>query len=159
MHGTIYQITTVPVEIDDYISEYDFYEHWFVGSIADYVAGDLNRGYELSCFRKSLENIGVATFTDDESFTILPNGKTTWFQGQHKGFIAAAKKASELRLEEFSSVGDNDMLVFEIQSSFCDEFGPYVSSEEFDTIPLDKFIRNCKPGEKYYIGGVLDYHW
>jgi len=156
MHSRIYQITTAPVEADEYISDCDFCEHWFTRSFADFVDGGIDRSYELTCLRESLEDSGVAVFHDGDSFIILPDGKTAWFRNRHRSFIEAVKKAAAISLEAFMDSG-LDTLIIEIKSSFCDEYGPYVSSEEFDTIPLDEFIRECKSGERYYIGGILDY--
>ena len=161
MHSRIYQITTAPITPEEYLTDNDFYEHWFIGSIADYVDDDINREYELSCFRESLEESKVAVFSSDDSFTILPDGKEAYFNGAYRSFMEVIKKATAVSLAEFSGTCDNDCasLTYKIKSSFCEEFGPYVSSDEFDTIPLDEFIRDAVPGERYYIGGILDYHW
>ena len=159
MHSRIYQITTEPVPADEHLSESYFCEHWFVGSIADYVAGGLNHGLEIDCFKESLVKSRVAFFHSDDCFSILPRGKETYFRHTFADFSDAVKKAASVSLEDFAGNGECSSLVYRIKNSFCDKFGPYVSSDEFDTIPLDEFIRDAEPGKRYYIGGILDYHW
>ena len=161
MYSRIYQITTAPVTPEEYLSDNDFCEHWFTGSIADYVDDGIDRSYELGCFRESLEKSKVAIFADDGSFMILPGGKEAYFSGAYKNFAETVKKAAKVSLAEFSGACPNDCasLAYLIKNSFCEKFGPYVSSDEFDTIPLDEFIRDAAVGETYHIGGILDYHW
>lgn len=159
MHSRIYQITTDPVPADEYLSEGYFYEHWFVGSIADYVAGGLKRESEIDSFKELLVKRTVAVFHGDDCFSILPHGKEAYFRYAYADFNDAVKKAASISLEDFAGNGECSSLVYRIKNSFCDKFGPYVSSDEFDTIPLDDFIRDAELGKRYYIGGILDYHW
>lgn len=159
MHSRIYQITTAPVTTGEYLSEGFFDEHWFVGSIADYVGGGLNREEELDSLKESLTRTKVAVFHSDECFTVLPDGKKTYFKNAFAKFSEAVKKAALATLEDFAGNGECSSLVWRIKNCYCEEFGYYVSSDEFDTIPFDEFIRNAEPGERYYIGGVLDYHF
>lgn len=159
MHSRIYQITTSPVLADEYLAECDFYEHWFVGSIADSVSGGLNRDEELRAFREFLEKDKAAVFCGDDSFTIPQGGKEIYFKDAFTRFSEAIKKVAVMSLEDFADSGEFSDQVRQIRNSYCENFGYYVSSEEFDTIPLDEFIRYTKPGTTYYIGGILDYHW
>ena len=159
MHSRIFQITTEYVQKEEYISESDFWEHWFVGNIADYVSDDVDRAEEILNLRQYFESMKVAEFSEDNSFKLLTDGKVKYFKTEFKRFSESVKKAADVNLEEFASGAKCEDLVFNIKSSYCDKFGWYVSSEEFGTIPMDEFIRSAEPGKRYYIGGVLDYHW
>lgn len=35
----------------------------------------------------------------------------------------------------------------------------YVWLDDDNIMPLDEFIRNAEVGTRYYIGGVVDYHY
>lgn len=62
-------------------------------------------------------------------------------------------------LPEFSSGGELEGLMYRMKTAYCEKFDFYVSSDEFDTIPLDEFIRYAEIGRRYYIGGTIDYHF
>lgn len=90
MHSRIYQITTDPVQQEDYITESDFCEHWFIGSIADYVDDDVDRAKDIEWLRERLEN--VAHFDLEDTFEILPGGKEVFFANAFKSFIESRDK-------------------------------------------------------------------
>lgn len=158
MNNIIYQITTSPIKSDEYLSENDFCEHWFVGSIADYVNDNEYRDDEIKCLRESFVKNQVAVFNEDDSFTILPEGKENYFETAFKKCMETIKTASLMTLGEFVDKEKSFMLIFDIKNNYCNKFNDYVSSNEFDTIPLDEFIRQAVPGTQYYIGGILSYH-
>ena len=157
MHKRIYQITTSPVEAGEYISVSNFDSLGFLESVADYISDDIDRTYELGNLRESLEKSGAAAFDDDGSFLILPSGKEAWFRERYKEFNEVARQAVTVSLEEFVRGGHCASLIEMFKIYYCDEYGAYVSSDEFSTMPLDEFIRDCEPGERYYIGGILEY--
>ena len=156
MHSRIYQITSTPIEEADYISESDFYEHWFTNSIADYVDGDTDRAADIQCLRARLSDIA---FIDvDDSFVILPRGKEIYFTKAYEAFLTARNEIMNMSLTEFAGDGFSESM-HRMQNAFCDEFSFYVSSDEFRTIPFDEFIRYAEIGTRYYIGATLDYHF
>ena len=159
MHSRIFQITTSPIPESDYLSDDYYWDHWFVGSIADYVSGDNDREEDITHLRDRLQDLKTAIFNKDNSFLISPNGKNEYFKSAYSKFIEAVKKASDISLETFSSGVECGPLLYDIKTNYCDKFYWYVCTEDFDTIPLDEFMRSVEPGEKYYIGGVLDYHY
>ena len=63
-----------------------------------------------------------------------------------------------MELSKFVSISELSMLVFNIKNTYCDEYGIYVSSDAFGTIPLDEFIRSAEIGKRYFVGATLDYH-
>jgi hypothetical protein len=156
VHSRIYQIATDPVKKEDYISEHDFFDHWFTDSIADYVSGEVNRAADIKWFRDRLA--GIAAFDTLDSFVIVPGGREAYFTRAYESFVAAREKTVKLGLAEFASNGEFDGLMHQMRNAFCGKYEFYVSSDEFDTIPLDDFIRKAEIGRRYYIGGTLDYH-
>lgn len=161
MHNRIYQITTSPVQPDEYLSECEFIDSSFVGSIAEFVEGGLNRVQEITMFKDLLITNLLAEFDDEScSFVIPQHGKEHLLKIQHSLFKQALRKLETLGEDDFLHQPDrvSDM-IYELKSSFCNKLGDYVSSDEFDTMPFDKFVRIADAGTRYYIGGILDYRW
>lgn len=158
MHNRVYQITTEPVPEDERLSECFFYEHWFLDSIADFVSDELNRDYELECFKDALEQNKIAVFHSPDSFSILPGGKERHFAYAYEQFHKAVVEAATMSLDDFINDERCGELVYTIKSRHCDHLAAYVYSEKLDMVPLDTFIRLATVGEHYYIGGVIDYH-
>lgn len=157
MHDRIFQITAEPIPEDNYITEVDFWDHWFVGAVADYVSNDADREEEIELLRKTLEKTQIAAFKEDDSFILLPNAKKTYFRDAYIRFIRAVGAVISATLEEFMAKEISDKM-FAINQSFSDKFGKYVSSDEFGTVTFDEFMRKAEIGKRYYIGGVVDYH-
>ena len=158
MYNTIYQITTEFLPDDDYLSDYDFYNHWFIDKIADHISNFTNRDDEINNLREWLEEQKDILFVDGNSFKVLPSGKEIYFRDAFKRFSEAVKKTADMDLEKFIKDPGCTALVDQIYNNFNDQFGPYVSSDEFDTISFDKFIRSADIGTRYYINGVVNYH-
>ena len=157
----IYQITTKPLSVDEFITEHDFIDDTvFIENISDGVSDkDIDRNEEIRYFREWLTEKEVALFNDDDSFFIMPGGKEKYFETAYTKFLEAVKKATDITFKEFAGGTDCAELVRQISVNFCEKFGPYVSSDEFNTIPFDKFIREAEIGKRYYINGILHYHW
>lgn len=106
MPNNIFQISTSPVKQEDYLAEGDFFEHWFIGCVADYVLNAYNRSEEIQNFRHFLVSHKAARFYEKNSiirFTILPGGKEAYFAEKYKAFAAARDRTKEMGLQEFSS--------------------------------------------------------
>jgi len=157
----IYQITTKPLSVEEYITEHEFIDDTvFIGNISDGVSGrDIDRNEEIQNFREWLTEKEVALFNDDDSFFIMLGGKEKYFETAYIRFLEAVKKAVNITHKEFAGGTDCAELVRQISVNFCEKFSPYISSDEFCTIPLDKFIREAEIGKRYYINGILHYHW
>jgi len=159
-HSRIFQITTEPVLPEDLITENDFYEHWFLQSVADYVSDESDRPADIEWLRERL--INAADFDTDDSFSILPNGKEAYFSKAYEAFVYFRQKTMELGLSEFSSGEGFTTLVYTMGQTCNEEFGLYVvqgDSDDFEVVTLDEFIRFAEIGCRYYIGAILDYHY
>ena len=60
MFNAIYQVSLDPIPSDEYISESDFWDSWFLGRVAEYVDGDVDRNKEIDLLKSSLENAGFS---------------------------------------------------------------------------------------------------
>ena len=159
-HSRIYQITSEPVAPGKLITEDDFCEHWFLGSVADYVNDDVNRLDDCKWLSKRLENVVI--FDAPDSFAVLSGGKEIYFAKAYKEFVAARQKTMALGLAEFSSGQGFSELVSIMSDAYNEEFGFYVAkgdSDEFEIVTMDEFVRFAEIGCRYYISGILDYHY
>lgn len=161
MHCTIYQIMSAPVLEDDYISECDFYDHWFTKSIADYISEDVNRDVLIASFREWLEKLGSCKFNEENaSFTLYAGFHESYFKHKYEKFKKEIASFEKITFQEFcydhARIGS---LLYNIKSAFSASFEDYVSSDEFEPVTMDEFIRTAEIGTPYFIGGVLDYHY
>jgi hypothetical protein len=102
---------------------------------------------------------GVAGFTETDAFIILPGGKERYFADAYSKFAYARNKTLTLGLTEFADGDEYAATVQIMKDSFCEKYGFYVSSDDFDVIEFDNFIRHAETGKKYYIGGTVGYHF
>ena len=159
MNSRIFQIETNPIPKKDYIAECNFDDHWFLDTIADYVADYNDRDQNIEWLRSFLEKKKAAAFDDSSnSFVILPNGKQAYFLHAYEDFVQARDKTQGMSIAEFSSeISKFSTLLWKMNDAYCTKYGLYVSSEEFALIPFDEFIRQAEIGTHYHIGGVLSY--
>lgn len=159
MHHTIFQIMSTPISKADYISECNFYDHWFTKSIADYVSDDVNRDVLIASFRKWLENFGSCKFDEKSaSLTLYAGFHESYFKYKYKRFKKEIASFEKITLQEFCHDHYRiDSLLSNLQSAFSESFEDYVSSDEFEPITMDEFLRTAEIGTPYFIGGVLDY--
>lgn len=155
----IYQITTRPLPIDEFIMVNDFIDHWIFGTISDSVNNNIDRNEEIQRFREWLEKLQAADFNNKgDVFVIPPGGKETYFMRAFSNFKETIKKAADITFEDFVGISDCFLLIYQMNNSYCDKNGTYVSSDEFGTIPFDEFMRDAETGKKYYINGIVYYH-
>jgi hypothetical protein len=89
----------------------------------------------------------------------LQGGKERYFAYAYKKFMEAVQKGANIKLEEFAGISECSEIVYQISNHFCEKFDYYVSSDDEEMMPFDKFIREAEIGKRYYISGVLIYHW
>jgi len=156
-HSRIYQISTKPILEEDYLLADDFINHWFTNTIADYVDDDTDRGADIRSLKEKLGD--SAKFESEDSFVIQPGGKEMYFQKAYGLFKNACLKAVLMDFSEFVSSNGLSIVMYSIDNAYCDKYSIYVSPDEFETIPLDEFIRSAELGKRYFIGNTLDYHF
>ena len=158
MHSRIYQINKTPIDRDDYIEESDYYDHWFINSVADYVNENTNRDEDIMWLKDCYEKQGVSFGKDDNGEYFVVEDKAKYFESKFENFQKALKEMSEKTLGDFI-VGATDMLMYRIKDSYENKFGFYVEDGDCGLTTFDNFMRSATDGEKYYIGATIDYHF
>lgn len=90
MHSRIFQLTTTPLDKEEYISEWDFTEHPFVGSIADYVSDDCIREEDIEWLKERAK--GYRVETDDRGAFLEVYSKEEYFKTAYERFSQILKK-------------------------------------------------------------------
>ena len=153
MHSRIFQVSLNPIEKADYITESNYdYEHWFVGSIADYVSDDCDREEDIKWLKGCVEGISFGADNNGEYFIV--ESKETYFEKKFIAFKKVLDKISKCTLSDFVQ----DIFEFyQLNILYEDKYGFYIDTDE-ELMTFDAFIRYCVEKEKYYLGGTCDYH-
>ena len=159
MHSRIFQMSPDPINKGEYISESDYYEHWFTNEIADYVNDDCNRDEDIKWLGDYPR--GYVVDKDSNGYYIIVNSKEEYFANAFNRFKEALEKLGTPTIGAFVSTHGVDL--WPLKDSYEDEFGFYVDYSAYDCgrelMTFDRFIRRCDIGQKYYIGGTVDYHF
>ena len=155
MHSRIFQVSTKPISQDDYIKETDYWDHWFINRIADYVNGDTDRDYDIQWFKDCYSSKGIEFGSDDNGEYIIVQSKEAYFKDAFNRFQGLLNNIKGYNLQNFIE-GIDEM--WELNSEHEEKYGFYIESEEYDLITIDHFVRCCKSNKKYYIGATIDYH-
>jgi superfamily II helicase len=153
MHSFIYQLSNEIIKEDDLLYEEELYDD-FVGQIADYVNGNIDRNAAINELVISLTPYGIIYDPTDQSIVFKKGFKESFFKER---FAKLKKYVSELTLEEFSGSTDTFPL-YCIKKTIEDKYGMYIYSDNV-YITLDEFVRNMEEGKKYYFGSAIDYHF
>lgn len=161
MQKIIYEITTYPKKENDFLSIRDFYEHWFMNSIADRLDDTIDRNIYLNLFKKWLENKKIGKFNSkNNSFVIIEQGKENYFNSKFKQFKDEIAKLNRMNFSDFSTGSNNiEKSIDTLNSLFSEEYKNYVSLDDKGISTFDNFIRYAEVGKNYYIGGILKYHF
>ena len=152
MHSRIYQISKTPVDMDDYIDEEKYYDHWFTNSVADYVDGDTDRENDIKWFVKFLKSKDMILESNDESFTLGENVREKYFKEKYDALKECMENMS------FKKFCSDSLALYKIQMHIEDKYDFYIHHDgAYQTI--DNFMRNVEDGQTWYFGGILDYHF
>lgn len=158
MHGKIFQITKEKYNESAWISSDDYYDHWFVGAIADYVSDDVDRKECIEWLKTSLNG---AINIRGNILTIVDKGK--YFERKFAEFREQLDALTKISAEQFmgNEPSDIDMTVYRLKEAYDDKYGYYVDDcgEWGGLGTFDDFMRRSTNGERYYIGGIVDYHF
>lgn len=155
MHSRIYQISTEPIERDDYISEDYLIDHWFTNSVADYVSDDTDRDRDIEWLKEFANvNGGLVVDSDEHGYYLMVTDKEKFFERSYKKFKETLDKIKDCSLEQFSK-GISEM--WTLKDAYEDKFSFYIYTD--DPITLDDFVRRAELNQKLYIGATIDYHF
>lgn len=153
MHNNIYQLSTSPIDADDFIAESSF-EPSEIDDFADYVLeyeGDLSDVYNDFPF------LGTMFASEDDK--LIYKGCGDVFRTWHKAICQEAGKLSEEGLKDGMNTWRLGTLLsepFTRDRFYLEEKCGYpMGSSEF----LQYCAKNLKEGDALYLGGVLDFHW
>ena len=154
MHSRIFQVDCKPINKEDYITESDFWEHWFTREWADYVA-ESNRDDDIKWITRHGKDKGIQVKKSKGEYTLTVTDKLEYFSHSFERFKKALDELNKKTIEEFCN---GDMQMWELNDAYHDKGGFYISYGE-ELFTLDEFVRNAEKGDIYYLGGTLDYHW
>ncbi len=152
MHNNIFQLSTSPIDADDFIAESSF-EPSEIDDFADYVSeyeGDLSEVYDKFPFLGTM-------FTRDGD-KLICKGCDDVFRTWHKAVCQEVGKLSEEGLKDGMNTWRVKKLLtvpFTRDRFYLEEYGYSVDSSEF----LQHCAKKLKEGDVLYLGGVLDFHW
>jgi hypothetical protein len=158
MHSRIFQISTSPIHKDDYIEEDEYYDHWFLHSVADYVNGNTDRGNDIEWLQCCYKNNGLSFGKDDDGEYFIVADKIKYFESKFEAFKQALGALSTITIEDF--VNDKcGMDVYRLKAAYDDKFGFYIDSDDTSLVTFDEFIRFADMDTRFYIGATIDYHF
>ena len=170
MHSRIFQVSTEPINEEDYISESTFYDSSFIGEVADYVNEDTDRADDINWLKEYIKDRGGIEINEDEN-TITIVDKREFFEKGFEKFKELIEKLEDINLIQFSGTAEQgdlenshfafSTLMYDLKcEAEGDMFGFYVYDSDNWGYParLDEWIRSTKNGDKFYFGATIDYH-
>ena len=158
MHSRIYQISKNPIDKEDYIEESHYWDHWFVGSIADYVNEDTDRESDIKWLKDCYGDQGLSFGADEGGEYFIIEDKSKYFAKNFEAFQKALKELTEITIDDFVT-GKYGMKMCSLTSAYDDEIGFYVDGDDTGMETFDNCIRSSSNGTKFYIGATIDYHF
>ena len=162
MHSKIIQVERNTIKKASRIRASDV-ENGFVGQIADYVY-TLEEKY-IPQIIQNIFGMGDVFELNEGDMTIVIKDKKKYFETKFEIFKNSLKKIYEnASLEKFSkSPCEDDNLNHDLylcNAAYNDRYGIYVFNTEYGELTtMDEWMRWTNDNEKFYIGGVVDYHF
>lgn len=155
MHSRIFQVSMNQIAKDNYISEDDYWDHWFVNEWADYVSDDCDRKDDIEWLQSCYGQKGIEFGSDNNGEYFIVKSRQAYFKSNFNKFTEILNQIKEYTLDDFAH-GISGM--WQLKNAYEDKTGFYVDADG-ELMTFDSFVRLCATNEKYYIGGTLDYHW
>lgn len=155
MHERIYQLDTKPIMADKFITPDDFGVEDY-SDFADYIA-DIDEDTLADEYENFPDFAGAFTRKDD---ALIFNG----FDRLKKEWLNAIHERAE-KINEDNILKDAQNVRFNLKDAllYPYTFSRFVFSDEMFMRRSSSFIEECayilKPGDKLYLGGVLDFHY
>ena len=159
MHGRIYQIADAPIQEADYLSLSNYDTEEVAPINADYVDSDPCPIDSIATLKLNLnkrcgsDNVLI----ENNSFILLEGFREAYFSAAFAKFHTALGMLVDYALEDFAA-GKMRREMDMLKDAYDNAFGDYIWMYN-SLMTRDEFIRNAKPGVRYYFGGTLDYHW
>lgn len=152
-HFLIVELSEEPIATEDRVTAGYFYDDADIQYVADYVQ-DLNEtslSYDeaVELFNNEL---GAAAVYNKEDNSITFTGIEKYFE---EDFKAVKEMAATATINDFM----NRSWAYKLGDYIHPIFGTYIHHTGDCSYPLPDFLRDyVKDGEKFYIGGICDYH-
>ncbi len=146
-HCLIVQLSKEPIDKEDFITPDTFDEDPDIEYVSDYVCERDNYEDDVKWF---LEQLGDSVTYDKSDNSITFVNKEEYFKEDFEEF---SKLVQNCTLKDFC---DHDWM-FQVQSYVRPWFDTYIYT--YYSQPMGEFVRDYgNAGEKFYIGGICDYH-
>ena len=155
MHSFILQVDTQPIDKEEYVDAMDLFEEQLQG-IADY-ADDVG-ATEAQAIAKSIIEHEFGSELTDGSFAITDLVKQARLTASFMAVQEFIDKLQAIGAEEFRTQFDCWYWQYKFESAIKGDTGTYIYYDGILYKPL-QFIRLAQPDQRYYVGGVVDYHW
>lgn len=97
---------------------------------------------------------GYIVGSDEHGEYIIITDKKKYFANAFERFKKALNEIVDCTLDDFTK---EIWSMWNLNDSYNDEFSFYVYTD--DPITFDEFVRHSPIGQKFYIGGTVDYHY
>ena len=154
MHSRIFQVGLKPIDKCDYIEESTYWDHWFVGSVADYVTDSDDRADDIDWLKGCYQNKGFEFGADDNGEYFIVKNKQAYFANSFAYFMETIDKIKSYTIDDFVQ-GFHEM--WQLKNAYEEKFGFYMDADG-ELLSMDSFVRYCATEAKYYIGGTVDFH-
>lgn len=156
MHSRIFQVSTEPIDRDEYITESDYWDHWFTNSIADYTSDRCNRADDIEWLKDCYEEKGIEFGKDGSGEFLIIRNKVKYFEKAYGRFQELLEQIGKYDMFHFIN-GIDEM--WSLKNEYEEKFGFYMDTDDNGLITLDNFVRTYPENVKLYIGGTIDYHF
>lgn len=150
-HSRIFEISRDKINEDKFCSPEDFLEF----NEADSIRESREREDDLEWLQKYL---GDAVEIKDDIITIIDS--KDYFENKLSNFMSIIKNIYlDWTVSEFM---DNRLVsdtMYELHREADDHYGFWIFYPDMGLITLDEFLRRVNAGDKFYIDGIMDYHW
>ena len=164
MHSRIFQLESNPVDEDNRINE-DTIPEWFTNSIADYVSDVKGEDRDGDIEWLMRTDFGKVCQRDGDkiTFNIYVDA---FFDTYFEQFKKAVEDLSKITFDQFVGVRKQGIpyekslehQMFLLKDAYDDRFGFYVWYDD-ELYTMHSWMRQVKPCEVYYLGGIVDYHF
>ena len=158
-HSRIFELSREPFKEISFTP--DDIPKWFFYSISD-GAEEQTPDERKESIKWLFEYAGTLFDTDGDSFIFKKNGNVEYFKPLYSSFKKVFEEMKLPSLEEFSRMEkdffDFDLNFFKLSEALHHKYEFYFYVDDW-LMPMPEFVRNFfKEGDRYYIGGVVDYH-
>lgn len=130
--------------------------------VEDVLSGDRNTTIDVflqSLYEKCGWRMKYSISEGDCWFCFDDEFNFAYFSKQYNQFVSAQTELSSITSFENFVNGGVRSVIEALETAFNTMYDDCVMTDGENINTLDEFIRRARAGQKYYIGGVMAYHW